>query len=70
MDGKVIGRINCTLANWTELAFKVPRTHLYKCKENDEIVDDCLTKSRIINRISYATSFILGMHSYYMIYII
>ena len=45
MDGKVIGRINCTLANWTGLAFKVPRTHLYKCKENGEIVDDTLKKT-------------------------
>ncbi|EEU13028.1 hypothetical protein HMPREF0078_0551 [Anaerococcus vaginalis ATCC 51170] len=45
MDGKVIGRINCTLANWTGLAFKVHRTHLYKCKENGEIVDDTLKKT-------------------------
>lgn len=32
MDGEVTGRIKCTLANWTGLAFKVPRSHLDKCK--------------------------------------
>ncbi len=28
MDGNVNGRIKCTLANWTGLAFKIPRTSL------------------------------------------
>lgn len=32
MDGKANGRIKCTLANWTGIAYKIPRTELDKCK--------------------------------------
>lgn len=37
MDGSVNGRIKCTLANWTGLAFKIPRTSLEECKSRDEL---------------------------------
>lgn len=37
MDGDVSGRIKCTLANWTGLAFKIPRTALDMCKDRDEL---------------------------------
>jgi hypothetical protein len=37
MDGDVSGRIKCTLANWTGLAFKIPRTALDACKDRDEL---------------------------------
>ena len=37
MDGDVNGRIKCTLANWTGLAFKIPRTSLDACKDRDEL---------------------------------
>ena len=37
MDGDVNGRIKCTLANWTGLAFKIPRTSLDMCKDRDEL---------------------------------
>ena len=37
MDGDVNGRIKCTLANWTGLAFKIPRTSLDTCKDRDEL---------------------------------
>lgn len=37
MDGEVTGRIKCTLANWTGLAFKVPRTHLDRCKDREDL---------------------------------
>ncbi len=37
MDGDVSGRIKCTLANWTGLAFKIPRTSLDICKDRDEL---------------------------------
>lgn len=37
MDGDVSGRIKCTLANWTGLAFKIPRTALDVCKDRDEL---------------------------------
>lgn len=37
MDGDVNGRIKCTLANWTGLAFKIPRTALELCKDRDEL---------------------------------
>jgi hypothetical protein len=37
MDGTASGRIKCTLANWTGLAYKIPRTELDKCKERDDL---------------------------------
>lgn len=37
MDGDATGRIKCTLANWTGLAYKIPRTELDKCKERDDL---------------------------------
>ena len=37
MDGTPSGRIKCTLANWTGLAYKIPRTELNKCKERDDL---------------------------------
>lgn len=33
MDASPIGRIKVTLANWTGVAYKIPRTELEKCKE-------------------------------------
>ena len=37
MDGEASGRIKCTLANWTGVAYKIPRTALDKCKERDDL---------------------------------
>ena len=37
MDGDVNGRVKCSLANWTGLAFKIPRTALDKCKDRPEL---------------------------------
>lgn len=37
MDGDVTGRMKCTLANWTGLAFKIPRAHLDKCKNRSDL---------------------------------
>lgn len=37
MDGDVTGRIKCTLSNWTGLAYKIPRLHLDKCKERQDL---------------------------------
>jgi hypothetical protein len=37
MDGTAIGRIKCTLANWTGVAYKIPRTELDKCKERNDL---------------------------------
>lgn len=37
MDGDVTGRIKCTLANWTGLAYKVPRLYLDKCKDRQDL---------------------------------
>lgn len=37
MDGDAGGRIKCTLANWTGVAYKIPRTELEKCKERDDL---------------------------------
>ena len=37
MDGEPSGRIKCTLANWTGVAYKVPRTSLDLCKERNDL---------------------------------
>ena len=37
MDGDASGRIKCTLANWTGIAYRIPRTELDKCKERDDL---------------------------------
>ncbi|AWB45531.1 methionine sulfoxide reductase [Paenibacillus sp. CAA11] len=37
MDGTPTGIIKCTLANWTGLAYKIPRTELDKCKGRDDL---------------------------------
>ncbi len=37
MDGDSGGRIKCTLANWTGVAYKIPRTELEKCKGRDDL---------------------------------
>ncbi len=37
MDGDANGRIKCTLANWTGIAYKIPRTDLEKCKDRDDL---------------------------------
>lgn len=37
MDGEPGGRIKCTLANWTGIAYKIPRTELDKCKNRDDL---------------------------------
>ena len=37
MDGTPNGRIKCTLANWTGIAYKIPRTELDKCKDREDL---------------------------------
>ncbi|MDO4720998.1 MAG: GIY-YIG nuclease family protein [Peptostreptococcaceae bacterium] len=37
MDGIPNGRIKCTLANWTGVAYKIPRTELDKCKGREDL---------------------------------
>jgi len=37
MDGIPSGRIKCTIANWTGVAYRIPRTELEKCKERDDL---------------------------------
>lgn len=37
MDGDSSGRIKCTLANWTGVAFRIPRTELDRCKDRDDL---------------------------------
>lgn len=37
MDGSVSGRIKCTLANWTGIAYKIPRVDLDLCKERNDL---------------------------------
>jgi hypothetical protein len=37
MDGTPNGRIKCSLANWTGVAYKIPRTYLDKCKGRNDL---------------------------------
>jgi len=37
MDGTPTGRIKCTLANWTGVAYKIPRNEIDKCKGRDDL---------------------------------
>ena len=37
MDGTPNGRIKCTIANWTGVAYRIPRTALEQCKERDDL---------------------------------
>lgn len=37
MDGTATGRIKCTLANWTGVAYKIPRGELDQCMERDDL---------------------------------
>lgn len=37
MDGTASGRIKCTLANWTGVAYKIPRTEIDLCKERADL---------------------------------
>ena len=37
MDGESSGRMKCTLANWTGVAYKIPRTKLDSCKDRDDL---------------------------------
>ena len=37
MDGEPSGRIKCTLANWTGIAYKIPRLQLEECKDRDDL---------------------------------
>ncbi len=33
LDGKPMGRIKCTIANWTGIAYKIPRTEIDNCHD-------------------------------------
>lgn len=37
MDGEASGRIKCTLANWSGIAYKIPRIELEKCKDREDL---------------------------------
>ena len=37
MDGTATGRVKCTLANWTGVAYRIPRTDLDKCREREDL---------------------------------
>ena len=37
MDGSPKGRVKCTLANWTGVAYKIPRVDLVKCKDIEHL---------------------------------
>jgi len=37
MDGDTNGRIKCTLANWTGVAYKIPRTSIDLCKDRGDL---------------------------------
>lgn len=37
MDGDAGGRVKCTLANWTGIAYKIPRTELGSCDDREDL---------------------------------
>lgn len=37
IDGSPSGRVKCTIANWTGVAYKLPRTELEKCRDRDDL---------------------------------
>lgn len=37
MDGTASGRVKCTLANWTGVAYRIPRVDLDLCKERNDL---------------------------------
>lgn len=37
MDNTPTGRIKCTIANWTGVAYKIPRTELELCKNREDL---------------------------------
>ena len=37
MDGNADGRIKCTLANWTGIAYRIPRTDIDLCKDREHL---------------------------------
>ena len=37
IDGSPNGRVKCTLANWTGVAYRIPRTELDKCKDRGDL---------------------------------
>lgn len=37
MDGTASGRIKCTLANWTGIAYRIPRVDLDLCRERNDL---------------------------------
>ncbi len=37
IDGEAGGRIKCTLANWTGLSYKIPRTLIDQCKDREDL---------------------------------
>lgn len=37
MDGEANGRVKCTLANWTGVAYKIPRIEIDKCKNREDM---------------------------------
>lgn len=37
MDGEATGRTKCTLANWTGIAYKIPRIMLEQCKDRKDL---------------------------------
>lgn len=37
MDGRADGRIKCTMANWTGIAYKIPRTDIDLCRNREDL---------------------------------
>ena len=49
MDGEATGRTKCTLANWTGIAYKIPRIMLEQCKDRKDLKQasiSCLATQR------------------------
>ncbi len=59
MDGEAGGRIKCTLANWTGIAYKIPRTELDRCKEREDLKQSGFISSLVLQTLLEKVLFIL-----------
>lgn len=59
MDGEAGGRIKCTLANWTGIAYKIPRTELDRCKEREDLKQSGFISSLVLQTPLEKVLFIL-----------
>lgn len=51
IDGSPLGRIKCTLSNWTGVAYKIPRIDLKKSRDREHLQENVINDEREIFRL-------------------